>query len=174
MRAETETVDGYTWKYQVDDDGNVTIGIYKPKVSRVQVYEEGLVEIGIAISPRSTGAITIPSVLGGKPLTRIGGRAFEGCEGLTSVTIPASVTNIEEWAFDENTKVIRETKVQHEAGDKHEIGAKHDTGGGDHESKLTFGFASGFLWGMVSSVLLVVVGGGAWWAFRRVRKAGGS
>ena len=32
-------------------------------------------------------------------MTTIGGSAFAGCSGLTSVTIPNSVTDIENWVF---------------------------------------------------------------------------
>lgn len=40
------------------------------------------------------GAVTIPSTLGGYPVTRIGDFAFEDCSSLTSVTIGSSVTSI--------------------------------------------------------------------------------
>ncbi len=47
----------------------------------------------------ASGALTIPSVYNGKPVTNIGNGAFSRCTGLTSVTIPNSVTSIGEWAF---------------------------------------------------------------------------
>ena len=50
-----------------------------------------------------SGDITIPSTLGGYPVTRIGSSAFWDCTGLTSVTIPDSVTSIGWYAFDECT-----------------------------------------------------------------------
>ena len=48
----------------------------------------------------SSGALTIPTTLGGYPVAKIGGSAFSGCGSLTSVTIPASVTSIGRWAFE--------------------------------------------------------------------------
>lgn len=47
----------------------------------------------------ATGAVTIPSTLGGKTVTKIGASAFADCQGITSVTVPSSVTEIEENAF---------------------------------------------------------------------------
>ena len=80
--ANTETVDGITWTYTVSN-GKASIG-----------------DSGLQAVPTSTsGAITIPSTLGGKPVTSIGDRAFYNCSGLTSVTIPNSVTNIGDRAF---------------------------------------------------------------------------
>ena len=78
LMADTETVGGYTWKYQIN--GNTA-------------------EIKSGISPNPTGALTIPSALGGKPVTSIGEWAFNDCGRLTSVTIPDGVTSIGKWAF---------------------------------------------------------------------------
>lgn len=80
--AETETVDGYTWTYRIIDGGVELNGSYAG-----------------AISPKPTGAVAIPSVLGGKPVICIAMWAFSDCSGLTSVIIPDSVTSIEPNAF---------------------------------------------------------------------------
>ncbi len=47
----------------------------------------------------ATGAISIPSTLGGKAVTKIEKSAFADCDGITSVSIPSSVKEIEESAF---------------------------------------------------------------------------
>jgi hypothetical protein len=47
----------------------------------------------------SGGAVTIPTTIGGLPVTSIGNEAFYQCTNLTSVTIPDSVTNIGHGAF---------------------------------------------------------------------------
>ena len=43
--------------------------------------------------------IVIPSEYNSKPVKSIGSWAFEGCSGLTSITIPSSVTSIGNYAF---------------------------------------------------------------------------
>ena len=68
--ADTEMVDGIVWTYVVYD-GKVQVG-----------------SGSLAIPQETTGAITVPSTLGGKPVARIGYRAFEGCTGLASIEIP--------------------------------------------------------------------------------------
>jgi hypothetical protein len=45
------------------------------------------------------GAVTIPAAINSKSVTRIGDYAFFNCAGLTSVTIPDSVTSIGAGAF---------------------------------------------------------------------------
>ena len=52
-----------------------------------------------SFSDSFSGNLSIPSTLGGYPVTYIGGGAFSGCSSLTSVKIPASVTYIGFWAF---------------------------------------------------------------------------
>ena len=77
MQAATANVNGYTWMYRINGD---TAEIFN--------------DYSAAISPSPTGAVTIPSMLGGKPVTSIGDYAFYSCIGLTSVTIPDSGTSI--------------------------------------------------------------------------------
>ncbi len=47
----------------------------------------------------SGGAVTIPNTINGLTVTSIEGDAFDYCYSLTSITIPASVTTIEPYAF---------------------------------------------------------------------------
>jgi len=50
-------------------------------------------------NPAATGHLEIPSIIKNKPVTSIGNNAFEGCEHLTSITIPDGVTSIGYRAF---------------------------------------------------------------------------
>ena len=81
--AATETVDGITWSYSVKN-GEASIE-----------NEEWLMA---AIPTSTSGAITIPSALGGYPVTRIYNYAFCNCSDITSITIPGSVTSIWNYA----------------------------------------------------------------------------
>ena len=84
-RAATtaQTGDGRTWNYGKVDGG----------VSIVSAAESSASVAGLK------GAVTIPSILEGMPVVSINAYAFEGCEGITSVTIPSSVTSIGPYAF---------------------------------------------------------------------------
>ena len=83
VSADTETVDGITWNYTVSNGG-------------ASIYES---DYSAAIPTSTTGAITVPATLGGYPVTSIGNYAFFDCSGLTSITIPDSVTSIGYSAF---------------------------------------------------------------------------
>ena len=75
--AYTVTINGVEWSYEVYNG-----------------------EAEVSSIPKSTsGAVTIPSTLGGCPVTSIGSSAFYRCSGLASVTIPDSVTSIGGHAF---------------------------------------------------------------------------
>ena len=87
LPAGTEIVDGRSWRYRPYGDGVEIFGIGAP---------EGLVP---AVSPKPTGAVTIPATLGGLPVASVGELSFVECEGLTGVTFPACVTNIGNLAF---------------------------------------------------------------------------
>ena len=80
--ADTETINGIEWTYTIVD-GKASLGCGKPR----------------AVDIATNGALIIPPMLGGKPTTAIGDRAFECCKGLTSVTIPDSVTFLGARAF---------------------------------------------------------------------------
>ncbi len=76
-----------------------TEGYYTYEVSN---GEATITDVDTSIS----GAITIPSTLGGYPVTSIGDYAFWHCTGLTSVTIGSGVTSIGSSAFSGCTGLI--------------------------------------------------------------------
>ena len=80
--ALTETVNGIEWTYTVWN-GEASVGTTS----------------ATAVPRTTSGAITIPSTLGGYPVTTIGRRAFCILANLTSVTIPDNVTSIGSEAF---------------------------------------------------------------------------
>lgn len=59
-------------------------------------YNQWNGEITITQTKVREGDVTIPSQIKGLPVTSIGDKAFQYCGNLTSVTIPESVTTIEE------------------------------------------------------------------------------
>ena len=93
--AMTETVDGVEWTYTVSD-GKVSVG---------SGYSWGAPAVPIS----TTGAIAIPSSLGGYPVTSIADWAFWDFNGLKSVTIPDSVTSIGTSAFRDCSGLTRVT-----------------------------------------------------------------
>ena len=93
--ADTVTVNGIKWTYSVEN-------------GKASLEGDGFRDPAI---PKSTsGAITIPSTLGGYPVTSIGRWAFWGCSSLTSVTIPNSVTSIGGLAFEGCSSLMGVTK----------------------------------------------------------------
>ena len=90
VRADewTDPDTGYTWTYRIVNDGAEIYG-----TATYDSYR-GQYNIILAVSPAPKGALTIPSSLGGRPVTSIGDAAFAGCSGLTSITMPNSTTRI--------------------------------------------------------------------------------
>ena len=77
--ADTVTRDGVAWTYSVKN-GVAVLG--------------GGSSSSPAIPKTTSGAVEIPSELGGVPVTTIANYAFSGCSAVTSFAIPNSVTNI--------------------------------------------------------------------------------
>ena len=86
------------WKYAVRDDGAVITGTTQTDGDVVIPSEiDGYSVTGIDVAFAGCGGIT--SVTIPDSVTSIGNSAFSGCSSLTSVTIPDSVTNIGYRAF---------------------------------------------------------------------------
>lgn len=81
-----EVIDGVTWRYVVKD-GKAVIERHNNSHGRP------------SISVTTSGALEIPSVLGGYPVVGIGLDAFRGCKKLTSVRIPESVRYLDYDSF---------------------------------------------------------------------------
>lgn len=62
-----------------------------------KVSDDGITVSGYVRNP--AGKLVIPKTIDGKPVTKVGDRAFYGCGDLTSVTIPEGVTHIGGEAF---------------------------------------------------------------------------
>ncbi len=86
-KADTQEIDGITWTYIVEN-GEASVGI----------GGDSIMTSTSAVPGTTTGAIDIPSTLGGYPVTGISAFAFSHLE-ITCVTIPESVTNIGVSAF---------------------------------------------------------------------------
>lgn len=86
MAYSSETVGGYSWCYDIN--GNTATIRGNSPWNRYP-----------GVTPQPTGAMTIPSTLGGKPVVQIGYDAFYNCNKMTHVAIPSTVTSIGETAF---------------------------------------------------------------------------
>ena len=80
VRAESATVDGIAWTYNIDSNGNAI---------NVKPSNKNLI----------VGDITIPSELDGHSVVSIRNSAFSYCRDLTSINVPEGVTSIGNYAF---------------------------------------------------------------------------
>ena len=84
LLAETGPVGVYTYNYIDNGDGTVTL-------SR---YDADGYWVDEPISPAPVGEFTVPEMIDGKRVVAIGDRVFDAYYGMTSLIIPASVTNM--------------------------------------------------------------------------------
>ena len=93
---------GYTWTYYVDE-GEVWIEGREEKVGGEWIVVP-------AVSPKPSGALSVPAKLGDKPVFGLGWAAFYGCTGLTDVTLPKGLVGIGGNVF-ENCKALKTVKM---------------------------------------------------------------
>jgi len=94
---KTENVGGTTWTYRIGDNGG----------AEIVNYSIGRQRRVAAVAPAPSGAVAVPDALGGHPVVRIAGSAFDGCSGMTSLAIPESVVRIDDDAFTGCTKLTQ-------------------------------------------------------------------
>ena len=99
--SETEPADGFFWHYDTDGKTPVSWGVESDysvglKYS-LNTDEKGYTVVGIGYCEDTD--LVIPATYRELPVTAIGSKAFEYNRSFTSVSIPASVTTIGEYAF---------------------------------------------------------------------------
>ena len=87
--VHTETVDGYTWTFKIENC-EATIGCFD---------EWGNVSWQRAVEPEPAGELTIPGMLGGCSVVALGCDAFVSCGQLNAVTIPDSICDLQSDCF---------------------------------------------------------------------------
>ena len=63
--------------------------------SYAEIFNNG----SAAIKTTKSGAVTVPNMLGGYPVRKVGNGAFRDCANIESVTLPSTVTEIGDFAF---------------------------------------------------------------------------
>ena len=95
LAADAEVVDGYRWAFRPAGNGVEINGEATSLLTRCAVF------------PKPRNSVSVPSVLGGRPLTCIGELAFLNCRDLLDVTIPNGVKRIGTNAFRNCEKLVR-------------------------------------------------------------------
>ena len=91
QRFYTTVTNGVKWTYWIVEDG-AFLG-NRGRAGYRRIGEK------LAVPQNTAGELVIPETLQGIPVRGIGDRAFFGCNRLTTVTIPSSVTSIGNGAF---------------------------------------------------------------------------
>ena len=93
------TVGRHTLTYTTYINGVAQDEVYTATVFKDWKYTVADGKATIVETTQKSGSVTIPSEIDGLPVVGIGGGLFNGCEGLTSITIPDSVYSIGANAF---------------------------------------------------------------------------
>lgn len=84
---------GHTITAKTTEGIDMTFKVTSTSPKTCEVYKN-------AISKSTIGKVTIPSEVNGYKVTNIGYMAFNDCSNLSNVTIPSSITSIEDCAFE--------------------------------------------------------------------------
>ena len=132
LAADTETVNGVEWSYETYNGEARLIGGYgyteelplfvwshyvASSITELVGYNKG------AVPDSVSGSVTVPSSLGGSPVTLIGEGAFVNCSNITEIVIPPCVAHIDPEAFTYCPALERITVSQGNANYKSEGGA---------------------------------------------------
>ena len=98
-------VNGVAWGYaELDGNAAMVIGELCRHTDDGVWYDHAT-----AIAANTSGAVTIPSHVNGRTVTKIGESAFGECDRLTGIDIPSSVKAIDSYAFAHCTALKRVT-----------------------------------------------------------------
>lgn len=93
-----EVIGDITYSYTVVDGKATLVGNWS-KTAKRNINNVRYPMRDLALSPKPSGSLTLPSSLGGCPVTAIGNRALYGCAGLSDAVVPEGIVSIGKEAF---------------------------------------------------------------------------